>query len=54
MSGPTEYSAAQIMAAISAAMKAGDMQAVVDLLHMLAVVSPRDAQVILDAIELTR
>ena len=43
----TEWSAAQILGAISAALRARDMQAVVELLHMLAVVSPVDAELIL-------
>lgn len=49
-----EYSAAQLMAGISAALKAGDMPAVVDLLHLLAVESPRDAALIVDTIEALR
>lgn len=47
----SDYSAAQIMAAISAALKAGDMQAAADLTRMLAVKDPTSAQMILDAVE---
>ena len=46
-----DYSAAQIMAAMSAALREGDMPAVVSLLHMLAVVDPASAALIRDAIE---
>lgn len=49
----TDYSTAQYLGAISVALRAEDMRAVVDLLHGLAVVSPRDAQMILDALSLT-
>lgn len=49
-----DYSAAQLMAGISAALKAGDIAAVVDLLHVLTVESPRDAALIVDAIEALR
>lgn len=48
----TDYSAAQYHGAIVMAMRAGDMEAVVSLLHGLAIVSPHDARVILDAVEL--
>lgn len=46
-----EYTPAQIMAAISSALQAGDMPAVVSLTHMLAVVSPNDAAVLHDPIQ---
>jgi hypothetical protein len=53
VAGPQpEFSDAQILGGISAALRAGDMKAVVDLLHLLAVQSPREAQLIVDAIEL--
>lgn len=52
MGTATDYTAAQYMAAISLALREGDMPAVVGLLHGLAVVSPADAAAILRAVEL--
>ncbi|NUS02081.1 MAG: hypothetical protein HOV97_05900 [Nonomuraea sp.] len=49
---PRDYSAAQIMAAISAALRAGDIEAAAGLMPMLAVKDPTSAQMILDALEL--
>jgi hypothetical protein len=46
-----EYTAAQIMAAISSALRAGDMPAAAGLVQMLAVKDPTSAQMILDAID---
>lgn len=48
----TEFSDAQILGGISSALRAGDMEAVVDLLHLLAIQSPREARLIVDTIEL--
>lgn len=53
MSGQAaDYSAAQIMAGISGALRAGDMHAVAALMPMLAVKDPASAQMILDALDL--
>jgi hypothetical protein len=46
-----EFSDAQVIGAIGAAVREGDMQAVVGLLHVLAVQNPREAQLLLDMIE---
>lgn len=48
----SNYSAAQIMAAISAALNAGDMEAAAALVRLLAVKDPTSAQMILDTLEL--
>jgi hypothetical protein len=51
-----EWSADQILAAIAAAMKAGDMPAVAGLMRMLAVRDPASASAILaviDTVQLT-
>lgn len=50
----TDYTAAQIMAAISAALRADDMEAAAALVPMLAVKDPASAQMILDALEFLR
>jgi hypothetical protein len=50
----SDYSAAQILAAISLAIKANDMPAAAGLVRMLAVVSPKDAEMILLALDLVR
>jgi hypothetical protein len=47
-----EFSDAQVIGAIGAAVRAGDMQAVAGLMHVLAVQNPREARLLLDAIEL--
>lgn len=52
MSEKTDYTPAQIMAAISAALKAGDMPAAAGLVRLLAVKDPTSAQMILDGLEL--
>lgn len=49
-----EWSEAQILGAISAAIRADDLPAAVALLHILALKNPRTAQTILDAIEALR
>jgi hypothetical protein len=49
-----DWSAAQIMAAISMALREHDMEAVAGLMQMLAVKDPSSAQMILDALELTQ
>lgn len=49
----SDYTAEQIEAGISAALKAQDMPAVAGLLQMLAVKSPNDAQRILDTLDLS-
>lgn len=54
MTTASDYTPAQIMTAISAALNEGDMPAVVSLLRLLAVKDPTSAQMILDAIEVTR
>jgi len=50
----SDFSAAQILVAISAAIKAEDMPAVAALLRVLAVESPNDAEMILTALDLSR
>lgn len=50
----TDYTAEQIMTAISAAMTAHDMPAVASLVGMLAIVSPHDAQLIVEAMHVGR
>jgi len=50
----TDYTPAQYLAAISEALRADDMEAVVGLMHGLAVVDPASARSILDVIELLR
>lgn len=50
----SDFSAAQILVAISAAIKAEDMPAVAGLLRVLAVESPNDAEMILTALDLSR
>lgn len=50
----SDYSAAQIMAAISAALDARDMPAVAGLMPMLAVKDPTSAQMILDLLDILR
>lgn len=50
----TDYTPAQIMAAISAALKAHDMEAAAALVRLLAVKDPVSAQMILDAVEVLR
>lgn len=47
-----QYDAAQIMAAISAALRADDLPAVVDLMKVLALVSPVDCRQLCAAMEL--
>lgn len=47
-----EFSDAQVIAAIGAALRASDMKAVVGLLHVLAVQNPREAALLVDAIKL--
>jgi hypothetical protein len=47
-----EFSDAQVLGAISAALRAHDIEAVIGLLHVLAVQSPSEAQRILDIIEI--
>jgi hypothetical protein len=49
-----EWSVDQILAAIAAAMKAGDMPAVAGLMRMLAVRDPGATAAILDAIDQRR
>lgn len=46
-----DYTPAQIMAAISAALRADDMPAVIALTHLLAIKDAASAQTILDSIE---
>lgn len=48
----SDYSAGQIMAAISAALKAKDMPAVAALMPALAVKDPMSAQMVLDTLTL--
>lgn len=52
MSGIENVTAAQAYAALSAALRAGDMKAAVDLLHVVAVKDPRGAQLIVDTVRL--
>jgi hypothetical protein len=47
-----EFSDAQIIAAIGAAVRAHDMKAVAGLMRLLALQNPREAQLLADAIEL--
>jgi hypothetical protein len=48
-----EWTEAEIISALSMALEARAMEAVADLLHRLARVAPRKAQLILDFIALT-
>jgi len=48
----TTYTTAQIEAGMSKALAAGNMEAVVGLLHLLATQEPEHARLILNAIEL--
>lgn len=48
---PDDYSTAQVYGAISAALQANDMPAVVDLLHLLAVKDPKGARAIVAMVE---
>lgn len=48
----TTYSDAQVLCAISAALEARDMPAVVGLLHVLAAQAPGEAAIIYDSIML--
>lgn len=48
------YTAAQIMAGISAAIRAGDMEAVVELLRPLTTVDPRSADLIVTSVQALR
>jgi hypothetical protein len=48
------YTADELVQGIARAIKAKDFAAVRDLLHALAVVSPRDAQTVVDAIDTAR
>lgn len=52
MAEQTGYTAAQYLDAITLALRAGDMHAVVALLHGLAVVSPADAEAVMLAVQL--
>lgn len=45
-----EWTDGQILAGISAALKAGDLDAVVNLLHLLALQAPDKAKAIYDAV----
>lgn len=47
-----DFTPAQIMAAISAALREGDMPAAAALVRLLAVKDPTSAQMILDALDL--
>ena len=47
----TDYTPAQIMGAISAALRADDMPAAASLVRLLAVKDPDSAQMILDLLE---
>jgi hypothetical protein len=49
-----EYTPAQIMVAISAALRDNDMEAAAALIQCLAVKDPAAAQMIVDAVELLR
>ena len=49
---PKDWTAAQIMAAMSLAIRAGDMPSVSALLHMLALKDPASAQLLMDTIKL--
>jgi hypothetical protein len=48
------YSNEQLLAAIEAALKARDFEAVGDFLRVLAVQSPHDAQAVLDALAIAQ
>ncbi|WP_344754331.1 hypothetical protein [Gryllotalpicola koreensis] len=48
----SEFTDAQVIAAIDAALRARDMPAVVSLLHVLALQAPTQAQLLADAISL--
>ena len=48
----TEFSDAQIIGAIGSAVRAGDMGAVAGLVRLLALQNPREAQLLVDGIEL--
>lgn len=50
----SDYTPAQIMAAISAALREGDMEAAASLVRMLAVKDPASARLIVDAVEFLR
>lgn len=50
----TDYSREQILDAISRAVQAHDMPPVVTLLGMLAIVSPRDAEQIVNVMKIGR
>jgi hypothetical protein len=47
----SDYTIDQLLDAIAAALKAGDMPAAADLLRALAVQSPEDAQAVVDMLE---
>jgi hypothetical protein len=49
-----EYTPAQIMVAISAALRDNDMEAAAALIRLLAVKDPASAQMIVDAVEFLR
>lgn len=51
---PKDWTAAQIMAAMSLALRKSDMPAVSALLHMLALKDPASARLLMDAIEVRR